>query len=125
MKLDLNAELYPIVTPDGIKVDLFIGDNDNPIEMMVPWEKFIEEEISFHCLNTDPNPIPVSKGYDGVSEIIEVIKSLRKVADTLSERLLEKQIFMRDMWLNDNSPEEKNNYLVDFETYLDFINNDQ
>ncbi len=115
----MNVSMFPLVTSEGIQVDVFFGESDEPTELLLPWAQFVEDEINFHTLEKEGRPIVVSHSTDGVAEVCEVIKSLRKACDELSEKLLEKQIFLREEWVKKGG--DMTEHLVDFETYCDYI----
>jgi hypothetical protein len=122
MKIKIEIDTYTDVKPEGIDVEFYVDDNDEPNIISKNWDEIIDECISHHTLLSENNPIVVDKNSNGVSEIIELIKTFRKVADNLSDKLLEKEIFLRDRW-EEQGGDTKDHY-VHFEEYLDHVNKD-
>ena len=113
--LDISADL------EGITTDFYIGQNDSPTaSQSSDWETITDSAFSMHCLMSGNLVYDPSDAEEGVDEIMNTAQAMIDAGERLKERVYNSKVFLRDKWLEDDSPElpaDREKYSVSYGDY--------
>lgn len=113
--LDINADV------EGITADFYIGQNDSPTaSQSADWETITDSAFSMHCLLSGSLVYDPPNDEEGVDEILNTAQAMIDAGERLKERVYSSKVFLRDKWLEDDSPEspaDKEKYSVSYGDY--------
>tara|TARA_B100000768_G_C11205836_1_gene343793 strand:+ start:160 stop:561 length:402 start_codon:yes stop_codon:yes gene_type:complete len=119
VNLDVDIDINPDV--EGITADFYIGQNDSPTaSQSADWETITDSAFSMHCLLSGSLVYDPPNAEEGVDEILNTAQAMIDAGERLKERVYDSKIFLRDKWLEDDSPEspaDKEKYSVSYGDY--------
>lgn len=126
-KVEVELDIYPGFSHDGIYTNVYFGEADTPFEAEVSWEEIIEQEVGYYTVPNPSQPIVVCSSSDGIDEIMRTAARFRSLADELEAKMKLHPIFLRDKWVEATDPETgegmpASDFYVDYEGYLDYVN---
>lgn len=94
----LNVEIYSDIVEEGIWSNVYIGEGDTPsTEYTLNWDDWILQQVE-QCTVPNKQYIPY-EDVENLKDVFTTVKTLRRIASALEERLMALDGFDRKSWM--------------------------
>lgn len=118
IKVDSSAG----ISVEGVYYSTFLGDQCDPaVEGEMSWTDLISDVMEMYSVPS--GPLVYDTDSDSVQEVMAIADEMRNAADMMEEQVRLSKILLRDKWVEAGSPNDKQDFIVNYGEYLDYVVN--
>jgi len=110
------------ISVEGVYYSTMLGDQCADDEGEVTWTDLVSNVMEMYSVPGGPLVCDVDS--DSVQEVMAIVDEMRNAADVLEERVRLSEILLRDKWVEAGSPNDKQDFIVNYGEYLDYVVNE-